>query len=262
MKFGALGALGGIGNALNDIGRDEFKAQQHARAEAARAEAIEKQWLKRHQVEQEVAQTSRMQQRNEQQTAIAARQQQVAQTLASLPEGASDLDRARVLTQAGFADEAKLHADLFKAGDMSEHRELTRAAQRETQIERIAAQRARLEATQAKSAGEQDTSNFKAIQAVNELQTLFGTKDAFGEFSLAPENKAKYLMAREQLNRLMGEGIAPAAAVMQAYSIATGQTRITRPEDNVPPKREMGATRPTQPAAGATRPPLSTFRGQ
>lgn len=235
-SFAAIGALGGLGSAMTDIAQQEFKSRAAQEAEAARQRAIEQQLALRAQYDdkREEQKLGRLQAEAQQRRAA------VGTIVSKLGPEATDLDRARALQEAGFAEEAGQYANIFSKGDVAEHRAETRAAQRERDLERLAAMNARLDLARERAnrpTGTGETGNFRELQGINELEKLFSVRDAFGEFSIDPARQDQYLMARERFNELVANGTSPSQASMQAYREATGRTGPAA-VDEVRPKKD------------------------
>lgn len=240
-SFAVLGAVSGLGGAMSDIADTQMKSRALQEAEVARQKAIEHQLALRAQYDdrREEQKLGRLQAEAQQ------RRASVGTIVSKLGPEATDLDRARALQEAGFAEEAGQYANIFSKGDVAEHRAETRAAQRERDLERLAATNARLDlarerANRPTGTGEDKTGNFRELQGINELEKLFSVRDAFGEFSIDPQRQEQYLMARERFNELVEAGVPPNQASMKAYREATGR-RAPAAVDEVRPKKERPA---------------------
>ena len=191
MKFGLLGAMGGLGGAMSDIGQQGMKAQAQAEAEARQTATLE---------EREARKQAMLQKQQQERAGL------LRSTMDSLPPDMDPIDRARVLNQAGFADEAKFELDAQTARDKTEAkgRELdlreknleSQAAARQAAIE---AAQARLELAQAKTGAQSKEPTFEDFQNMTEEQRAAyraykqaGRSDAAGFASTPVKEKMEF----------------------------------------------------------------------
>lgn len=222
------GALGGLGKGVSEIAGGHIQNQQKMDLVRETEALAEQREMRRLEWQQRVEGNR-----------SAAR----ARTLSEAPEGLSGTERARWLQQRGLGDDAKFELDATKADTKAETDAERLRLTGERDVANLATAQARLEAQQARGAagGSEQGSNFREIQAANELRARY-EKAEIGGLVLNPDKMEEYEQAFQIMNDLLEEGMSPARAVDEAQRRArrgtttsgdgpdSGATRITSRE--------------------------------